>query len=54
MNCNCLNHTKDEIQNLISENRYSSFEEFQNVTFIGTLCGNCLAEVDQLYREIHK
>lgn len=49
MPCSCMGHTMEEIRDMISENNYSNFEEFQNGTFIGSACGHCLDDVRRLF-----
>lgn len=52
MLCNCISHTEEEIREMISERNYSSFDEFQEESFVGTLCGRCLEEVRTIYNSI--
>jgi len=49
MLCNCMSHSEEELIEMILNNSYSSFEEFQNETFIGSLCGHCLEDVRKIF-----
>ncbi len=49
MLCTCIGHSEDEIKEMITENSYSSFDEFQDETFIGTGCGHCLDDVLKIF-----
>lgn len=49
MLCLCMGHTRDEIKGMIIEGDFSSLAEFQEETFIGTGCGHCLSEVENLF-----
>jgi len=48
MLCICTGHTREEIRKMTEEGQYVSLADFQNDTFVGTGCGQCLAELEKL------
>ena len=49
--CGCLNLTVQDIKNAI-ENGAKSYEEVEEATQVGTVCGQCIDDVKALVDEL--
>ena len=49
--CRHLQYTKDEIIDVIRDQRINSFEELQDATDIGTVCSTCRDAVETILFE---
>ncbi len=49
--CPCLGLTAQDIKDAV-ENGATSFEEVQDVTEVGSICGACIDEVKELIAEL--
>jgi NAD(P)H-nitrite reductase large subunit len=49
--CRHLQITKGEMQKIIREKGLTSFTEIQDETDAGTICGTCVADIEELLAE---
>ena len=49
--CSCLNTTKGMIKEAV-DNGAKTFEEVQEKTDVGTVCGTCIEDVENLIAEL--
>ena len=49
--CRHLQYTKDEIIDVIRDQKINSFEELQDATDIGTVCSTCRDDVETILFE---
>ena len=49
--CSCLNITKGMIKEAV-DNGAKTFEEVQEKTDVGTVCGTCIEDVENLIAEL--
>lgn len=49
--CSCLNITKGMIKEAV-DNGAKTFEEIQEKTDVGTVCGTCIEDVENLIAEL--
>ena len=49
--CSCLNITKGMIKEAV-DNGAKTFEEVQKKTDVGTVCGTCIEDVENLIAEL--
>ena len=49
--CSCLDITKGMIQEAVN-NGAKTLEDVQEVNSVGTVCGSCIEEVEQLIAEL--
>ncbi len=49
--CSCLNITKGMIKEAV-DNGAKTFEEVQEKTDVGTVCGSCIEDVENLIAEL--
>jgi len=49
--CNCMQITRGEIVKAILENNIKTIEELQEATEAGTVCGNCIDDLEAILEE---
>ena len=49
--CRHLQLTRDDIVRAIREKNLSTFEEIQDETDAGTVCGSCAADIEEILEE---
>ena len=50
--CECKGITDKEIETLVAEKKIKTFEELQNLTGLGTVCGKCVQKAKSLLEEM--
>lgn len=49
--CRHMQLTKDDIINVIREKQLTTFEQIQDETDAGTICGSCVEEIEAILEE---
>ncbi|WP_044117652.1 (2Fe-2S)-binding protein [Alkaliflexus imshenetskii] len=49
--CRHLQLTKEDLIHIIREKSLTSFQEIQDETDAGTVCGTCVADVEEILKE---
>lgn len=51
--CHCMGVMKSEIMRAIREKNLKTFEEVQEATEAGTVCGGCQDDIEDILKEIN-
>lgn len=51
--CHCMGIMKSEITKAIQEKKLKTFEDVQNATEAGTVCGGCQEDIEEILKEIN-
>ncbi|WP_439185713.1 (2Fe-2S)-binding protein [Carboxylicivirga taeanensis] len=49
--CRHMQLTKTDIIKVITDKQITSFEELQDETDVGTICGSCVADIEEILEE---
>lgn len=52
--CTCLGIMKSSIVKAIKEKGLTTVEEVQDETDAGTVCGNCIPDIEEILKEINE